>query len=140
VLRSDHADPLFAAAATAALGSEREARMRFNHVHIAVRDLPGALDWLAKVWNIRPTFENGGGMAVLSLHGASLILDAADEDGTATIGFASDNCDEDYRMACERGAETLEHPKDRTWGVRAAYLRGPGRITFEIEQGLPSTH
>lgn len=114
--------------------------MQFNHLHVPVRDLPGALDWLARVWDIRPTFEDGGGMAVLSLHGASLILDAAGEDGTATIGFASDNCDEDYRLASERGAETLEAPKDRSWGVRAAYLRGPGRMTFEIEQSLRSSH
>jgi hypothetical protein len=112
--------------------------MSFSHLHVPVRDLPGALDWLAKVWDASPSFENGG-MAVLSLHGVSLILDAADEDGTATIGFASDNCDEDYRLASERGAETLEAPEDRAWGVRAAYLRGPGRITFEIEQELLSS-
>jgi len=111
--------------------------MRFNHLHAPIRDLPGALAWLARVWDVRPDFENDG-MAVLSLHGASLILDAADEDGTVTIGFSSDDCDEDFRLASERGAETLEAPEDRAWGVRAAYLRGPGRITFEIEQDLPS--
>ncbi|HUF05846.1 MAG TPA: VOC family protein, partial [Candidatus Binatia bacterium] len=99
--------------------------MRFNHLHAAIRDLPGALDWLARVWDVRPGFENDG-MAVLSLHGASVILDAADEDGTVTIGFNSDDCDEDYRLASERGAETIEAPEDRAWGVRAAYLRGPG--------------
>jgi catechol 2,3-dioxygenase-like lactoylglutathione lyase family enzyme len=110
--------------------------MTFNHLHIAVRDLPGALAWLATTWDIRPTFENGG-MAALSLFGTSLILDAADEDGVATIGFASDDCDQDHRLASERGAETLEAPSDRAWGVRAAYLRGPGGITFEIEQALP---
>ena len=110
--------------------------MRFHHLHVEVSDLPVALDWLNKVWGASPTFENGE-MAVLSLHGASLILDSADEDGTATVGFASDNCDQDYELAIERGAETLEAPEDRAWGVRAAYLRGPGRITFEIEQELP---
>lgn len=109
--------------------------MRFNHLHAAIRDLPGALDWLARVWDVRPGFENDG-MAVVSLYGASLILDAADEDGTVTIGFSSDDCDEDYRLASGRGAETLEAPEDRAWGVRAAYLRGPGGITFEIEQDL----
>jgi uncharacterized glyoxalase superfamily protein PhnB len=112
--------------------------VRFNHLHIAVRDLPGTLHWPAKVWDVQPTFENGGGMAALSLHGVSLILDVSDEDGVATIGFASDDCDEDYRRAAERGAETLEKPVDRPWGVRAAYLRGPGRITFEIEQEIPT--
>jgi hypothetical protein len=30
-------------------------------------------------------------------------------------------------------------PEDRAWRVRAAYLRGPGRIKFEIEQQLPSS-
>ena len=84
--------------------------MRFNHLHIPVRDLAGAVDWLAKVWGSQPSFENGG-MALVSVHGASLILDAADEDGLATIGFASDHCDEDYRLALEGGAETLEAPR-----------------------------
>jgi hypothetical protein len=112
--------------------------MRFSHLHVQVRDLPGALDWLARVWDIRPDFDDGA-MAVISLYGASLILDAADEDTRATIGFASDDCDEDHRLASERGAETLEAPEDRAWGVRAAYLRGPGLITFEVEQEIPSS-
>lgn len=112
--------------------------MRYHHLHVPVRDLPSAIAWLRKVWDASPTFENGG-MAVFALHGASLILDAADEDGEATIAFASDNCDEDHRLAYAQGAETLEAPEDRAWGVRAAYLRGPGRITFEIEQELPSS-
>jgi uncharacterized glyoxalase superfamily protein PhnB len=111
--------------------------VKFNHLHVEVRELQSALDWLATVWEVRPAFESGG-MAVVTLHGASLIIDAANQDGRATIGFASDNCDEDYRLASERGAETLEAPEDRAWGVRAAYLRGPGGITFEIEQPLPA--
>jgi catechol 2,3-dioxygenase-like lactoylglutathione lyase family enzyme len=110
--------------------------LEFNHLHAAVRDLPGALDWLARVWDVRPGFANDG-MASLAIFGTTLILDAADEDGTVTIGFSSDDCDAEYRLASERGAETLEAPEDRAWGVRAAYLRGPGRMTFEIEQELP---
>lgn len=114
------------------------AGMRFSHLHVSVRDLPEALEWLARVWDIQPTFQNGGGMAEVSVHGVSLILDAAEEDSPVTVGFSSDDCDEDYRFASERGAEGLEAPTDRAWGVRAAYLRGPGQITFEIEQALPS--
>jgi catechol 2,3-dioxygenase-like lactoylglutathione lyase family enzyme len=111
--------------------------MEFGHLHIPVRDLPAALEWLARVWDVKPGFEDpAGGMAVVSVHGASLILDRADEDGTVTIGFTSDDCDEDHSRAAQRGAETLESPTNRPWGVRAAYLRGPGRITFEIEQPL----
>jgi uncharacterized glyoxalase superfamily protein PhnB len=111
--------------------------MEFNHLHVGVRDLPAALEWLAKVWDIEPSFEDGS-MASVMLHGTTLILDSADEDAVAIIGFASDDCDGDYRQASDRGAETLESPQDRAWGVRAAYLRGPGRITFEIEEDLPS--
>jgi hypothetical protein len=113
--------------------------MWFDHLHVSVSDLPGALEWLAQVWDIQPTFQNGGGMAVVSVHGVSLILDAADEDSPVTVGFGSGDCDEDHRLATERGAVTLEAPEDRTWGVRAAYLRGPGQITFEIEQALPDS-
>lgn len=93
--------------------------MKFNHLHVGVRDLPEALDWLARVWEIRPSFENQA-MASLALHGTTLILDSADEDAVAIIGFASEDCDADYRRATDRGAETLEAPEDRAWGVRAA--------------------
>jgi len=112
--------------------------VRFNHLHAAVRDLPGAVEWLAKVWDVRPSFESSG-MAVVTLHGVSVVLDAADDDVPTTIGFASEDCDADYRLATGRGAETVEEPRDRPWGVRAAYLRGPGKITFEIEQRLPGS-
>jgi len=112
--------------------------MEFNHLHVGVRDLPAALEWLAKVWGVEPSFQNGS-MASLMLHGTTLILDSANEDAVAIIGFASDDCDGDHRQASDRGAETLEPPQDRAWGVRAAYLRGPGEITFEIEEELPST-
>jgi hypothetical protein len=35
-----------------------------------------------------------------------------------------------------RGAEMIEAPQDRPWGARAAYLKGPGGLTVEIEQVL----
>lgn len=113
--------------------------MNFSHFHVPVKDLPAALDWLARVWDVRPDYEAEGAMAVLTVHGASLILDAGDADGPTTIGFSSEDCDADYRAASEGGAETIELPTDRPWGVRAAYLRGPGAITFEIEQALPAS-
>lgn len=28
----------------------------------------------------------------------------------------------------------LEPPSNRAWGVRAAYVQGPGRLKFEIEE------
>jgi hypothetical protein len=110
--------------------------VRFSHLHVSVSDLPGALEWLARVWDIQPTFQDGGGMAEVSVHGVLLVIDAADEESPVTIGLATDDCDRDHGLASERGAETLEPPEDRAWGVRAAYVQGPGQITFEIEQSL----
>jgi len=120
----------------AGLAAAREgASIKFSHLHLEVRDLPGALAWLVRIWDVEPSYLSEE-MAVLSMHGTLVILDAADEDGAAIVGFSSENCDEDNRMATERGAETVDPPADREWGVRAAYLRGPGQITFEIEQDL----
>jgi hypothetical protein len=62
-----------------------------------------------------------------------LILDAAEADSSATIGFESDDCDRDFRAVLERGAVALDPPSNKAWGVRAAYVQGPGRLKFEIE-------
>jgi uncharacterized glyoxalase superfamily protein PhnB len=75
-------------------------------------------------------------MATLQFGGFILILDAAAEDSSATIGFESDDCDRDYRAVVQRGAVPLEAPANRPWGMRAAYLRGPGGLKFEIEGPL----
>lgn len=109
--------------------------MTFNHVHLSVRDLSGALEWLQRIWQVEPAFQNER-MATLQFGAFILILDAAAEDGPATLGFESDDCDRDYRAAMARGAVSLEAPANQPWGVRAAYLRGPGGLKFEIEGPL----
>ncbi len=109
--------------------------MTLNHVHLGVRDLSGALEWLQRVWQVGPAFQHER-MATLEFGAFILILDAGAEDSAATIGFESDDCDRDYRAVIARGAEPLEAPEDRPWGARAAYLRGPGRLKFEIEGPL----
>jgi predicted enzyme related to lactoylglutathione lyase len=109
--------------------------MRLNHIHVGVRDLRGALDWLDQVWQIKAEFQNDR-MAAFSFGDFVLILDAAEIDSRATIGFESENCDEEFRAVVERGAAPIEPPSDRPWGVRCAYIQGPGRLKFEIEQPL----
>ena len=106
--------------------------MKLNHIHLGVRDLRTALDWLDRVWQLRPEFQNDR-MATIQFGPFILILDAAQADSSATIGFESDDCDRDFRAVLERGAVALDPPSNRAWGVRAAYVRGPGRLTFEIE-------
>ena len=68
-----------------------------------------------------------------------MILDAGPADSTVTLGFDSEDCDADYRTVAGRGAETIEAPQDRPWGARAAYLKGPGGLTVELEQLLKRT-
>jgi hypothetical protein len=106
--------------------------MNFNHIHLDVRDLRTALDWLDQVWQLKPQFQNER-MATILFGSFTLILDVAEADSSATIGFESDDCDRDYRAVIERGAVTLEPPSNKAWGVRAAYVQGPGRLRFEIE-------
>ena len=107
--------------------------MRLNHIHVSVRDLSAALGWLDRVWQVKPEFQNER-MATFSFDEFVLILDAADIDSPATIGFESEDCDADFRTAVERGAVPIEPPSDKPWGVRGAYIQGPGRLKFEIEQ------
>jgi catechol 2,3-dioxygenase-like lactoylglutathione lyase family enzyme len=109
--------------------------MQLNHVHFAVRDLPVAIEWLEQVWAARPTFRNER-MAEIPFGSITLILDAADQDSIATVGFESENCDSDYALVIERGAVSEGAPSDKPWGARTAYIRGPGRLRFEIEQLL----
>jgi uncharacterized glyoxalase superfamily protein PhnB len=82
---------------------------------------------------------NNERMAWLGFGDFGVILDAASADSTLTLGFDSDDCDADHRTLTGRGAESIEAPKDRPWGARSAYLKGPGALTVEIEQVLKRT-
>ena len=109
--------------------------MTGSHVHLGVKDLPGALHWLDQVWQLRPSFQNGR-MAIIPVGTLTIVLDAAAADSIATVGFDSQNCDEDFRSVVSRGGIALGAPADRPWGVRSAYIQGPGALTFQIEQPL----
>jgi predicted enzyme related to lactoylglutathione lyase len=82
---------------------------------------------------LKPQFQNER-LATIVFGAFTLILDAAETDTVATIGFETDDCDRDFRAVVERGAVVLDPPGDRPWGSRAAYIQGPGALKFEIEQ------
>jgi CDGSH-type Zn-finger protein len=112
-----------------------QTQLRLNHFHVGVRDLSAAVQWLERVWEIKPSFHNER-MAVYNYGPLSFILDAAEQDTPATIGFASQECDTAYNRVVTRGAQSLEGPANRPWGARAAYIKGPGAMKFEIEGPL----
>lgn len=109
--------------------------MEGNHIHVFVRDLAGALAWFARVWAAEPTYRQER-MAILRFGPILLLLDQGEEETVTTIGYATADCDADFRTVVGRGAEVIEEPADRSWGVRVAYLKGPGHITLELEQEL----
>ncbi len=110
--------------------------MKFSHLHVSVRDLPSAIRWFADVARLKATYENGR-MASFSLGGDfGLILDAAAADSTATLAWETADCDADFARFVARGAGVEAAPEDLAWGVRAAYLRGPGGLVIELEQPL----
>jgi len=109
--------------------------MKANHVHVGVRDLPAAVGWLERVWELKPVFQIPE-MAIFAVGEFELFLDAAEHDTRTTIGFVSDDCDRDYGSVVARGAETVSALEDKPYGSRAAYVKGPGALTFEIEQPL----
>jgi len=109
--------------------------MKISHFHVSVQDLNSALQWLERVLEVRPTFQDDR-LASVPFGDFIIIVDKADRDVPVTIGFDSKDCDGDYRRLIERGALSLEEPTDRSWGVRSAYLHGPGAVRVEIEQPL----
>jgi uncharacterized glyoxalase superfamily protein PhnB len=75
-------------------------------------------------------------MASLPFGPLSLILDQAEQDVAAVIAFESTACDVDFAEVVKRGAVVMDAPADQPWGVRVAYIQGPGALTIEIEQPL----
>jgi predicted enzyme related to lactoylglutathione lyase len=100
-----------------------------------VINLPEAVRWFGDKVHITLSFSDAR-MAVLVFGPFTLILDASTTDSIATIGFNSADCDVDFAAMVARGANVLEPPRDRPYGARVAYLKGPGALTIELEQLL----
>ena len=109
--------------------------MKFGHLHLNFKDLQEAIAWMGKVLEKKPSYSNPN-MAVFDVGGASIVFDASEVDSTATVALNSGNCDQDFKRLVSNGGEPIEAPTDLPWGVRAAYIKGPGEITVEIEQAL----
>ncbi len=105
------------------------------HVHVFVKDRPAAVEWLRTIWDAEPVAEDHE-MSLFIFGPTQLVVNDVEDDIASTVAFTSDDCDRDYRTVISRGAVGVDEPKDMPWGVRAAFVQGPGRLTFEIEQPL----
>lgn len=114
----------------------RTAEPAISHVHADVTDVDAACEWFDRVLRIKPKYRDSN-MASFAFGACVLIVDRADCDARITIGLRSTSCDDDYRLAIAAGAVSHKAPENAPWGrVRAAYIRGPGRIMVEFEQTL----
>ena len=105
------------------------------HVHVYVADRAKAVEWLRTVWGTEPDAEDHE-MSLLTFGSTRLVINDVEEDVPSTIAFASTDCDQDYNDVTARGAVPIHEPQDKPWGVRAAFVQGPGKLVFEIEEIL----
>lgn len=112
--------------------------MKMSHIHVQVRDLKSTITWLERALGVHPDFQNER-MASVRFGAGGVIFDASDVDSLVTIALASQDCQADFDRVVSHGGnqiEVLEPPTKQPWGVIAAFLKGPGAVTFEIEQVL----
>jgi hypothetical protein len=107
--------------------------MKLAHFHVGVQDLDAAKRWFEQVGGLSPSVA-APGIAAFELGGVTLVLDRSEVDVPITVAIHAPSCDVAHADFVARGAETLAAPSDKRWGVRSAYLKGPGRLTLEIEE------
>jgi glyoxalase/bleomycin resistance protein/dioxygenase superfamily protein len=109
--------------------------LEVGHIHLGFKDPAAALSWFERVFQWKPVFRNER-MAVLAVKPTAVILDKSENDAVATLGFQSNDVDVDYARLLGRGAASLEAPNNKPYGVRGAYIKGPGLLTIELEGPL----
>lgn len=109
--------------------------MTVSHLHLNVRDLPASIEWFRRILDVSPDFANEA-MASIGLGGLALVLDHGEVDSPAILALTSEDCDTEVQRLVDRGAVVTEAAVNRPWGVRNAYLAGPGAMTLEIEETI----
>jgi predicted enzyme related to lactoylglutathione lyase len=110
-------------------------KLEVAHIHLGVKNIPSALAWFEKVFQWKPVFQDER-MAILPVKPMGVILDKSENNAVATLSFQSKDVDKDYHRLVGRGAVSLEAPNDKPYGVRGAYVKGPGSLKIELEGPL----
>ncbi len=106
-----------------------------SHFHVYVKDRPKTVEWFEKVFDLSPVAEDHE-MSMFAFGSVEIVINDTEEDVQSVIAFNSENCDQDYQDVIARGAVSKSKPGDKPWGVRSAFVHGPGKLSFEIEQKL----
>jgi catechol 2,3-dioxygenase-like lactoylglutathione lyase family enzyme len=126
---------LSAHAALAQQTAREDEKLELDHIHLGVKDIPSALAWFERVFQLKPTYQDDR-IAMLTLKPMTIILDKSSADAVATLSFRSNDVDKDYERLVGRAAVSLAVPSDKPYGVRGAYIKGPGSLTIELEGPL----
>jgi catechol 2,3-dioxygenase-like lactoylglutathione lyase family enzyme len=110
----------------------RGEKLEMGHIHLGVTDVAAAVAWFEAVFQLKPGYQDER-MAVLAFKPMTIILDRSANDAVATLSFQSNNVDSDYERLIGRGAVSVEAPNDKPYGVRGAYIKGPGSLKIELE-------
>jgi len=106
-------------------------------VHVYVTDRRKAVEWLRTVWGTGPAAEDHE-MSLFAFGSTQLVVNDVEEDILSTVAFTSTDCDRDFNEVVAKGAVPIHEPHDMPWGVRAAFVQGPGKLVFELEEILKS--
>src|SRR5690348_4658017 len=107
--------------------------MELTHLHVGFKDFAAASSWFTDTLGNAPLFFNDK-LAYHRCGGVIVVLERAAIDVPVTLAFKSVDVDRDVAALQEKGAVALQGPVDQKWGVRSAYLRGPGGLVVELEQ------
>ena len=108
---------------------------RFLGIQGDVHDPGEAARWFAGILKVHPHIDDDG--VRVALGGFHVALCASSTETVGTLGLNGRDCDADYAEVVQRGAEPISPPAGRPWGVRAAYVKGPGALVVEFEQPQP---
>jgi catechol 2,3-dioxygenase-like lactoylglutathione lyase family enzyme len=109
--------------------------MKIGHIHIGFKDLDAAVEWMNHNLEVEPGFRNAN-MAAFYFDGIGFVFDRSEEDSAIAVALSAESCDADFKKFLSKGVKVLEAPANQPWGVRTAYVEGPGKVTVEIEETL----
>lgn len=109
--------------------------MEISHLHVEFQDLNASVAWMKRVLGKDPKFQNSK-MALFQFGTLTLNFDQAERDSKITLALKSEDCDKDFASIAAQDVEVIEPPNTKPYGVRSAYIKGPGQVVFEVDQAI----